>query len=156
MSKKIVYFILSFMFIFTSFAKAEDDLYLSLNGDKFTYEELTSGFENTILMLWTSGCFYCRKQLDEYNKSSCNQFKNAQIYYVNLGESKSHVDSFAKRSNLNSCISNNIILDKKGSLAYKYKVFGVPTYLFFKNGEYRYQAHYIDQDLIDKIFSKDK
>jgi len=125
----------------------------SLQGESYSYQELTNNSPMVILFLWTTWCPTCRSDLIKNNECLSKANDNLTIYYVNLGESKKTVEKLVKRTRLEDCVKDNIILDKKGALADKFNIMFVPTYIFLKNGKFLYKSNYLNESLINKVFS---
>ncbi|RKY33501.1 MAG: hypothetical protein DRP68_02065 [Candidatus Omnitrophota bacterium] len=64
------------------------------------------------------------------------------------------VKNFIDELALNSYIRKNILLDRKGMLAKEFKIIGVPTFIFFKNGEEVYRAHTFSNKLLREVFGE--
>lgn len=146
MKKNIFLFII---LLCVSLTSAKADNLLDLNRDPVSYQEIIAS-PQTILFIWTTWCPYCRKQLKKVSQYCLDQ--DIEIILVNSGERRAVVERFAKNQELSECMNKSIILDKQSTIARKFSVLGFPTFIFLKNGEYLTRSHYLNQDLIDKIY----
>ena len=148
--KKIVLILMFLCFLTPSFAA--EIIFDTLDKEGISYEKLISQ-ENTILFIWATWCPSCRRELEKLSKERIF-FEGITVWYVDTGEKASTVRSYATAKKLNDSIRDKIILDKKGYIAQKFSVTAIPTYLFFKNGEFVQQAYYLDQGMLEKVFGK--
>jgi len=146
--KKSIIFI--FIFLLASFGFAPKDDFVSLTDKVVTYDKLVSA-SNTILFVWTTECRYCVQEFRRLKKK-CIFFDDMSVFYVNVGENFSVVNRFADSLDLLDCVREKIILDKQGFVTRKFRVSGVPTYLFFKDGNLIHRSYYLDDSLVDSIF----
>ncbi|MFH1768406.1 MAG: TlpA disulfide reductase family protein [Candidatus Omnitrophota bacterium] len=148
MRKKLFFIILIF---FLSAFRIEDSAFKTLDDKTLGYKELTAGSDKTILFLWTSWCYICRRELTKINSQPYNADK-VKIYYVNIGETENTVSHITDRLKLGSEITENIVLDQDGATAQEFNVIGVPTYIFFEKGELIHISNYISDGIINDIF----
>jgi len=99
-------------------------------------EVALSGFRGTkpvLLLFWTTWCPYCRDQLKEISdRYQQLTGEGLQVLAVNVGETESHVKSFARSRNL----SYSVLLDRSSDTARSYGILGIPTYILIdKKGE---------------------
>ena len=123
-----------------------------LDGQEISYRELSAYSGKSILFFWTSWCYYCRAELKRINECPAD-YGDIEIYYVNLGEDAKAVKHILKTLKLPECVRDNTVLDERGALAYKFNIIGVPLYVFFKEGKEIHQTHFINKELINKVFS---
>jgi len=148
--KKIILILLFFCFIAPSFAAQRN--FSILNDESITYDKMISQ-ENTVLLLWATWCPSCRRELGRLSEKRIF-FKDISVWYINTGENKSSVKAYTNAKDLNSTIKNKIILDQEGYIAQKFSVTGIPTYIFFKNGEPAFKTYYLDNELLEKVFEE--
>lgn len=129
-----------------------------LNGQSITYHDLMSGSPQTVILLWQSGCYYCRKELQKLD-SSCDTNYGAnpetKFYFVNLGENRENVEATAARLRLQDCSKENIVLDTEGALIEIFDVVFIPMYLFVKNGRVVRMTGSFNRTLEKQIFGND-
>lgn len=128
------------------------EVYYTLDGTRVSYDyDMASG--DTMLFIWTSRCPYCIKELRDMNKSE-NICKYSKCYFVNIGESDSTVKKVVNSLKLNDSIASRIIVDKSASLADKFSVVGVPTFILMRDGKILGRAYHFDEGTIRKKFQK--
>ncbi|MCK9614963.1 MAG: thioredoxin fold domain-containing protein [Candidatus Omnitrophica bacterium] len=143
------------LFIFFSSmtgAVALDEAFGTLSGARISYEQnIAQG--DTMLFIWTSRCPYCISELREMNKNEdlCKYFK---CFFVNVGEGESSVKEVVNSLKLKSHISQNIIMDKSASLAGKFSIVGVPTFIFMRDGKVLNRSYHFDETAVKQIFKK--
>lgn len=142
----IIIFIISVFSIGFLFP-ASDDLY-ALNGEKVKYSSVTSP-PKTILMFWTSWCPYCYRQLQGIC-SLISKYKGINFVFINLTEGRDKIKSFINK-NFKGCIKN-VFIDKKGDLAKKFGVLGVPTFIFLKDSKEVHRGYEVNSKVIDKVY----
>lgn len=123
-------------------AQAADIILNDLGGQPVNLSSYTG--KPVILFFWTTWCPYCRQELKKLNQQ-CSQIAKEGIIIlgVNVNEPAYKVQRFFKDYQLNL----KILLDKDGSLADKYNLLGVPTYIFLdKNGKVISQAHNLPEN----------
>ena len=128
---------------------AEDE-FLSLGGQKYTYQSLSSS-SKTIFFMWTTWCPHCRRALDSLTNGKI-PLDGIEIYYVNVGEKKAIVEKFIKKRKLTEAEKNKVILDKKGIIADKFYVSSIPVFLFFNDQELVHRSYNITKKLLDKVY----
>ena len=96
-----------------------------------------------IILFWTTWCPYCRAQIESLNAVYDDLVKNKiEILAVNLKESKSRIESFAKAYG----IKFRILRDPKADAAYAYGVMGIPTYILInKAGKIVFNDNYFPE-----------
>ncbi len=129
--KKYVIGILLFLILAQAVSAAEElrlapDFKLA---DAYNKEYSLSSYKEkqpVILLFWATWCPFCRKELsglkDRYPQLVKQGF---ELFAVDVGESESKVDKFAKANSLNF----KILLDKDTRVAESYDVLGIPTYI---------------------------
>ena len=107
--------------------------------------------DRAVLLFWTTWCPYCRTSVKEFS-DICGQLtaKGYSTYFVNVGEKKPRVSSFAERAG----ISCPILFDYEGELADRYKILGIPTYIFLDSGQVINRANFISVSYVEKIYGK--
>jgi len=148
MRKRVILILLLAIVSFGFFPR--EDL-ANLTDKKVSYESLLSA-PNTILFVWTTWCPYCVQEFKRL-KQKCIFFDDISVFYVNAGEKFSTVNRFADSLDLLDCVKEKIILDQQGFVTRKFRISGVPTYLFLKNGNLIHRSYYLDDALIDSVFS---
>jgi thiol-disulfide isomerase/thioredoxin len=147
------------LILFLSFLSAfAEEIFYDLEGSKVSYREIISTSPNTVILLWTSWCPYCRLTLLHLNKEidkKCIYFNDVNLFYINLGESKRKIKRFIEKNKIKKCIEKNILLDKKNILAKKFSISGIPTFIFLKNGIPVYRSFFISKELLKKIFKNE-
>ena len=126
-----------------------------LDDTPLSYEELTNTSPNTVIFFWTSWCYYCRHELKRINNCPTD-YPRIKTYYVNLGDAKKEISYTIKKLRLKDCITENIISDRRGMLADKFNVTGIPYYVFFKNGKAIHRAHFINSNIIEKLYEHEQ
>lgn len=103
-----------------------------------------------ILFFWTSWCPYCRQEIKALNQGYAQMEKEGIVVFgINVGESDYKVQKFFKGYVLNF----GILLDRDGSVANKYDVIGVPTYIFLdKTGQVIVQTHSLPENYKSLLF----
>ena len=133
-------------------AFALDEAFGTLSGARISYEQnIAQG--DTMLFIWTSRCPYCISELSEMNKNEdiCKYFK---CFFVNVGEAEPAIKGVVNSLKLKNHISQNIIMDKSASLAGKFSIVGVPTFIFMRDGKVLDRSYHFDEATIKKIFKK--
>jgi peroxiredoxin len=122
---------------FVKDSQAADIILKDLGGQTVNLSSYTG--KPVVLFFWTTWCPYCRQELKKLNQQYSQITKEGIIILgVNVNEPDYKVQRFFKDYQLNL----KILLDKNGSLADKYGLIGVPTYIFLdKTGKVISQAH---------------
>ncbi|UCG35549.1 MAG: TlpA family protein disulfide reductase [Candidatus Omnitrophota bacterium] len=129
---------------------SDEKIFYRLDGTSLAFKELFKS-SKTILFLWARSCPHCRSELRRINRKYPFD-KKIQVYYINVKESKERVEREVESMRLDKRISDNILLDRTGYVLGKYRIIGVPTYLFFKDGELIQRSHFLGENLIREIF----
>ena len=149
--KRIILILMFLCFLAPSFAA--EIIFDTLGEERIAYEKLISS-KNTILFIWATWCPSCRRELEKISEARIF-YEAIDFWYVDTGERASTVKSYVKEKKLTDNIRDRIILDKKGYIAQKFSVIGIPTYLFFKNGKQVLSSYYFDDQLLEKVFGKE-
>ena len=132
---------------------AQGEMFYTLMGNEVSLDAIESS-PKAVVFLWTTWCPHCRKELSRLNQSDIS-YKDVSFYYVDIGESKSTVEGYAKSFNLKQSIKEKILLDRAGLLAAKYSVVGIPTFIFLKKGKLVYKSSYISKGILEEVFKND-
>ena len=149
--KKILLFILFLNFI--SFSYSDSYNLSDLAGNQVDYENVTKE-NNTIFLMWTTWCPYCRKEIVNLNKNYMD-YKNVSFVIVNLGEKKSKIDQFVKSAKLNPELLKKFVTDPESNLARKFNIIGIPAYVFLKNGEVIAKYNFLNKEIISEIYENE-
>jgi len=119
----------------------------SITGEKIS-DTVINNDAKAVLFFWTSWCPYCIKQIDYISKNQ-NIFddRGIKVYFINSDDSKNVVQSIKDKYSLKF----DMYLDD-GCMSKKYKVYGIPTYIFLKQGEMIETEHGLDGDMLDEVF----
>ena len=147
--KKLIIGLVIFSCCFQTVSAGEEKFF-SLTGEEFSYRQLVRA-PKTIFLAWTVWCPYCRRELERIAQE-CSFFDGIEVYFINIGEKKSTVDKFAGQRGFEDCIRQRIILDTNSAIANRFKVIGIPTYIFFKDGQFLQKSYFLDQELIEEVF----
>lgn len=91
------------------------------------------GEKVVLLVFGATWCPHCRNEIPEL-KAIYEKFKreNFVLLYIDIGESKEKVSSFAEKYSL----PYTVLLDKESKVASSYKVYGIPyAFLIDKKGK---------------------
>jgi thiol-disulfide isomerase/thioredoxin len=148
--KKILALLIFFSSISAVFAL--DEVFYTLGLTRVSYEQdIAQG--DTMLFIWTSRCPYCISELRAMNKNE-NVCKYSKCFFVNIGETESNVKDVVRSLKLKSHISQNIIADKSASLARRFSIVGVPTFIFMRDGKILDRSYHFDESAVKQIFKK--
>jgi len=91
--------------------------------------------QNVILFFWTTGCPLCKTDLKLLSKMYPEFFREkVEVLAINIGEPRYKVERFIKYYNF----AVKVLLDRTASVAYTYRVLGLPTYVLIdKKGNIR-------------------
>ena len=144
--RKIILFL---VILFISFSLQAKDC-STFSGETISTEEIESQ-DKAISFFWTTWCPHCLSQMKTI-LSECQNIldKGFSIYFINVQETTRKVSAFKKKLN----ITLPIIMDSDGSIAYKYRVYGIPTFIFLKDGEELDRVNSISMKLLDKIYDQ--
>lgn len=131
---------------------AEDITFHDLRGSTCTYNSIAEN-PHVVIMLWASWCHYCRKKIEEMNCDDVNA-ENIRFFFINVGENADNVTAFLARENIIPCIADNVLLDKNSSTAKKFRVAGIPAFIFLDNGKVVYQGHQFTRLMLEELFGE--
>lgn len=141
------------VYLFTaSCGFTQDQKFSNLAGKSFTASEI-DGAPKTILFMWTTWCPYCRKEFSKLMKDPV-EVEGVSFFYVNLGEPQAKIDAYLKQVNAPDSVKEKIILDKSEHFSSKFRVVGIPTYIFLKDGKVIEEQNSLDRDTIQNVFDK--
>jgi peroxiredoxin len=112
-------------------SEAPDFVLRTLMRDKQSLKELIKG-KKSIVFFWATWCPYCRKEIAAISKNMPDiQKKGIQFVFVNVGEAPNKVRSFLEKNKIEA----DVFLDENSTVAEKYRVVGLPTFVYVnKNG----------------------
>ena len=141
-------FIIAVLFLFSSGAAARD--FTTVSGETISSQDIDSQ-GNTVLLFWTTWCPYCAVQVKAFN-NYCDELvdKGFKIFFVNVQEDKRKVEMFRNKMQ----IKGPIILDSKGYLASKYRIFGIPAYIFLKDAQEIGRSSFINQKQLEALYNE--
>jgi len=142
-------FFVGILFIFLSCAQAEDDSIIF--AERISSKDLES-YDKVVLLFWTTWCPYCAIQVRIFN-DYCEELsaKGFKIFLVNVQESEAKVKLFKERTGGIRC---PIILDRLGDMAYKYRILGIPTYIFLREGREIGRTSFINKRRIEELYNE--
>lgn len=111
--------------------EAPDFVLRTLMREKQSMKELIKG-KKAIIFFWATWCPYCRKEMTVISKNMPYiQKKGIQFVFVNVGEAPNKVSSFLEKNKIEA----DVFLDENSTVAEKYRVIGLPTFVYVnKNG----------------------
>ena len=62
---------------------------------------------------------------------------------------------FASDIKLNKCMTDKIILDKEARIERNFYIPGVPTYIFFKDGEPIYASFFWFKSILEEVYKNE-
>jgi len=148
--KKILLLLLFLSASICVYATAEK--FEKYSGDAISYNEILSS-PRVVLFLWTTTCPYCREELKKINLDPSIS-KYAKFYFIDIGERHQDVERVVKSLKLKDHISKNIIFDEDASIAEKFSIIGVPTFIYMRNGKVVDRGYYFDESMLKTVFSK--
>ncbi len=134
---------------FSKAASAQELILNDLNGKKVNLSAYRG--KPAILFFWTTWCPYCRKEIKALNQMYPQLKKEGiTVFAVDIGEA----DYVVQRVFVADALSFGVLLDKDGSVADKYNVIGVPTYVFIgKSGQVTSDEHVLPIDYKKLLFN---
>ncbi len=142
-------FYILMLLLAVSMGSVNADQLVNLGGEEVDYQELSSS-GNVVLFIWTTWCPYCVIQLDKISKQ-CS-YAGIKLILVNSGEKQNRVENFIERENVPKCITDDIVLDRKSTIAKKFSISGYPTFIFLKDSRYITRSYYLNKDLIKEVY----
>ncbi len=104
--------------------------------------ELAGGEKPSVLIFWTTRCVDCVRAIPAVKEFYSDLGASARLVAVNIGESRERVEAFARAIG----ISYPVGLDSDGSVARKFNIVGVPTYILLgPGGDVEYSGHSLDE-----------
>lgn len=149
--KRLILSLLIFFFIAIPGHTAER-VFPLLNGKSISYKALLSP-KNAVLFIWATWCPSCRRELGKLAQKSIF-FETIDIWYVNTGESISAVEAYAKDRSLSDRLKSKIVMDREGYIAGRFSITTIPTYVFVKDGQIILKSHFLDDNLLERVFGK--
>ncbi len=98
------------------------------------------GKKPVLLVFWATWCAICKEEVPVINRmhSEPPMSGKVQILALDFMESEKKVNAFIKRKQ----VAYPVLLDRRGRVARKYKVVGIPTYILFdRDGKVVYRDH---------------
>ena len=123
----------------------------TLDGNSVTFSDL-KGKKAALVVFWTTWCPYCVQEVPELNKLQEKLGdKGLEILAIDIKESKNKLDSFVKKQG----VKYKVLLDKDGSVAQKYNVYGIPAnFLIDKQGLIRATGSLPKESLIEEVVNE--
>ncbi len=128
-------------------------LFETLEGKSISYEEIVSS-PKAVVFAWATWCQYCRVEIEKLSKE-CTSYDGVEIFFVAVGQKKSLVIKYANDKKLKSCVRDKIVLDQTSYFVENFGILGIPTYLFFENGEYLSKAYSFSEKVVKEAFGDD-
>ena len=122
----------------------------TLAGKKQSLSQFRDG-KKAMIFFWATWCPHCREQLRVLSEQKqAIEKKGIKVLLVDLGETKEEVAAHVQRNK----IDFDVFLDLDSSVAEKYAIIGVPTFIFVnEKGVVKAVKHALPNDL-DQIFGK--
>jgi len=98
------------------------------------------GKKPVLLVFWATWCPTCKEEVPVINRMHSEPPTNGdlQILALDFMESEEKVNAFIKRKR----VAYPVLLDRRGKVARKYRVVGIPTYILIdRNGKVSYRDH---------------
>lgn len=132
-------------------SKAPDFTLSDVNGQRATLQQIRGG-KNTILFFWATWCPHCRTQTKEIQANQAQfKAKNVEMVFIDAGERKEEVVEYLTRMG----ISLPSYLDEDGQVSDKYKIFGLPTFVFIdQQGTITAVEHHLPENYADYFVAK--
>ncbi len=137
----------------TLLERESEVVFYHLDGTPVAFKELFNS-PKTVLFIWTTWCPHCRVELRDLNRK-CPIDDEIQFYYIDAREPQARVERKIKSMRLDSCIKDDILLDRRGYLLYRYRIIGIPTYLFFKDGMPVYRSYFLNDRVLRRAFGNE-
>ncbi|MBD3246639.1 MAG: redoxin domain-containing protein [Candidatus Omnitrophica bacterium] len=133
---------------------SSEETFSRLDGGELTYAALTQG-PRTVLFLWTTWCPHCRSALAALDTRCAELDQRVEYYFVNLGEAGEVVERYAENKKFTPCTRERIILDRRAAVAKRYRVVGIPTYVFLKDGDPVHKGYSLNAQVLQEVFENE-
>ncbi|HOX54116.1 MAG: TlpA disulfide reductase family protein [Candidatus Omnitrophica bacterium] len=112
-------------------SQAPDFTLYDMKGEKVSLSDFKDK-NSVLLFFWFIKCPFCRREIDTLNKIYPQmQNENLKILSIDIGDSSETINRYTKEKN----IAFPILQDKDTTVALRYNLVGVPTYVLIdKNG----------------------
>lgn len=118
----------------------------SVAGERVSLGRFT-GEKAVLLVFWATWCPHCNAAVPAINKIQSRLRDRLQVLAIDFLESRQKVQSFMKAKN----VAYTVLLDSDGTVARKYRVVGIPTYVVVdRNGGIAYSGNELP-DTIEKF-----
>ncbi|MCM8819577.1 MAG: TlpA family protein disulfide reductase [Candidatus Omnitrophica bacterium] len=149
--KKNFFIIFLFFILFKSWASS---FLYTLEGESVSLD-IFAKHKRAILFFWNTKCPYCQAEIKRLNNSSLlDKYADIEFFYLDIGESARTINNYINSINLSKKIKDRIFIDRTGHVAQLYDIFGIPTYIFLKDGKIVYRTFYLDEKQIKEIFNE--
>ena len=98
------------------------------------------GRKPVLLIFWATWCPHCKESVPDINRMHREPAENGnvQILALDFMESPAKVSSFLSAKK----VAFPVLLDRKGTVARRYRVVGIPTYILIdRKGKVVYRGH---------------
>ena len=98
------------------------------------------GKKPVLLVFWATWCAICKEEVPVINRmhSEPPTSESLQILALDFMESEKKVNAFIKRKQ----VAYTVLLDRRGKVARKYRVVGIPTYILIdRDGKVLFRDH---------------
>jgi len=102
------------------------------------------GKKPVLLVFWATWCAICKEEIPVINRMHSEPPTNEslQILALDFMESEKKVNAFIKRKK----VAYPVLLDRRGKVARKYRVVGIPTYILIdRDGKVVYRDHALSE-----------
>jgi peroxiredoxin len=100
------------------------------------------GKKPVLLVFWATWCAICKEEVPVINRmhSDPPMSGKVQILALDFMESEKKVNAFISSKK----VAYPVLLDRRGRVARKYKVVGIPTYILFdRDGKVLFRDHHL-------------
>ncbi|MCM8800902.1 MAG: TlpA family protein disulfide reductase [Candidatus Omnitrophica bacterium] len=149
----VLFFFLSILridnvYLFASEKKAIDFKLIDID-DQWVDLASYKGKSAVLLLFWATWCPYCRRELRVLKEKYDSIKDSLELLVIDIEESKERIRDFLKKNNLGSL---RVLLDRDGSVAYAYRILGVPTYVLIdKEGNIVFMGYHFPHDYKELI-----
>lgn len=126
--------------VLTDISGKETDISAVMSADK----------RPVLLFFWTSWCPFCLKELRQLGRREQELGTSVDLFVVNAGEDKATVERVARNYKLDV----RIFLDEKMSVAERYGVIGVPTFVLIDHGNVVSNGNSFPESDLQKVTRK--